>query len=228
MSSIALPAPLNHAYRFWQTTVGKKAIMAITGVVLFGFVLGHLVGNLQAFEGRAKLDAYGRLLRSFPMELYAVRFVLLLCVTLHIVTTVQLALLKNRARPVGYVKKNNAAASYASRTMYWSGPIVLAFIIYHLAQFTFLYTDSRYVEGRIYDNLVLGFQNFWISGFYIFSMILLGMHLSHGFWSMFQSVGILSPAYAPLLKRVAQVLAIVITIGFISIPVAVLAGVIHL
>ncbi len=228
MSSIALPVPLNHAYRFWQTTVGKKAIMAITGVVLFGFILGHLAGNLQAFEGRAKLDAYGVFLRSFPAELYAARIVLLICVTLHIVTTVQLALLKKRARPVAYVKKSSAAASYASRTMYWSGPIILAFVIYHLAQFTFLFTDSRYVETHIYDNLVIGFQNYWISGFYILSMILLGMHLSHGFWSMFQSVGILSPSYAPLLKRVAQLLAIVITVGFISIPVAVMAGVIHL
>lgn len=227
MSSLAIPAPFNRAYRFYQTTVGKKAIMAVTGVVLFGFILGHLAGNLQAFEGREKLNAYGVFLRRFPAELYTARIVLLICVTLHIVTTVQLALLKKRARPIGYVKKDNAAASYASRTMYWSGPIILAFVIYHLAQFTFLITNPDYAEGQIYENLVLAFSNPFISGFYIIAMVLLGMHLSHGIWSMLQSVGVLSPAYSRSIKRIAQGIALIITVGFISIPVAVLAGIIR-
>jgi succinate dehydrogenase / fumarate reductase cytochrome b subunit len=227
MSSLAVPAPLNRACRFYQTTVGKKAIMAVTGLILFGYVVGHLAGNLQAFEGREKFDAYAVFLRSMPAALYTARIVLLVAVTLHIVTTVQLASLKMKARPVGYVKKDNSAASYASRTMYWSGPIILAFVLYHLAQFTFLITDPRYVEGRVYDNLVLGFQNPVISGFYIIAMILLGLHLSHGFYSMFQSVGALSPAYTPYVKSLARALAIVITLGFISIPVAVMAGIIH-
>ncbi len=228
MSSLAIPAPLNRVYRFYQTTVGKKAIMAVSGLILFGFVMGHLAGNLQAFEGREKMDAYGVFLRSLPAALYAARFVILLAVTLHIITTIQLARLKQTARPVAYVKKNNAAASYASRTMYWSGPIIAAFVVYHLAQFTYRVTDTRFIEGHIYDNLVITFQQWYISAFYIIAMVLLGIHLSHGFWSMFQSLGIVSPAYSVYVKRLAQALAVVITVGFISIPIGVLGGVIHL
>jgi succinate dehydrogenase / fumarate reductase cytochrome b subunit len=228
MSALAIPTPLNHVYRFYQTTVGKKAIMAVTGLILFSFVIGHLAGNLQVFEGREKMDAYGVFLRSLPAALYAARIVLIISVTLHIVTTVQLARLKQTARPIGYVKKNNAAGSYASRTMYWSGPIIAAFVIYHLAQFTYRVTDTRFIEGRIYDNLVITFQQPYISILYIIAMVLLGFHLSHGFWSMFQSLGIVSPAYSPYIKLLAQALAIIITVGFISIPICVLAGVVHL
>jgi succinate dehydrogenase / fumarate reductase cytochrome b subunit len=227
MSALAVPFPLNRAYRFYQTTVGKKAIMAVTGLIMFGFVIGHLIGNLQVFEGQAKFDAYAVFLRSLPAALWATRLILLASLILHVTVTVQLALLKKSARPVGYIKKDNAAASYASRTMYWSGPIILAFVLYHLAQFTFLFTDTRYVEGRVYDNVVLGFQNPVISGFYILAMILLGLHLSHGFWSIFQSLGLASPAYSAYIKRLAQALALLITLGFISIPVAVMAGIVH-
>ena len=227
MSSLAIPAPFNRVYRFYQTTVGKKAIMAVTGLILFGFVIGHLAGNLQVFEGRQKMDAYGVFLRSLPAGLYFARTVILISVILHIVTTVQLARLKQTSRPIRYVKKNNVAASYASRTMYWSGPIVGAFVVYHLAQFTYRVTDTRFIEGHIYDNLVITFQQPYISILYIIAMVLLGFHLSHGFWSMFQSLGVISPAYSPYLKRLAQVLAILITVGFISIPIGVLAGIIH-
>jgi succinate dehydrogenase / fumarate reductase cytochrome b subunit len=227
MSSLAVAAPLNRAYRFYQTTVGKKAIMAVTGVILFAFILGHLAGNLQAFEGRAKFDSYAVFLRSIPAALYSARLIILLAVTFHIITTVQLALKKSKARPIGYVKKNNSDASYASRTMYWSGPIVAAFVVYHLAQFTFLLTDPRFQEGHVYDNLVITFQQPYISILYIIAMVLLGFHISHGIWSMFQSLGLTTPVYSPVIKGIAQLLAIAITLGFISIPVAVLAGVIH-
>jgi succinate dehydrogenase / fumarate reductase cytochrome b subunit len=139
------------------------------------------------------------------------------------VTTVQLALLGKSARGVSYVKKNNSAASYASRTMYWSGPIIAAFVVYHLAQFTFLLTGPV-LEGHPYDNVVLSFQQPLISVFYIIAMVLLGLHLSHGIWSMFQSLGVTSPTRAPFIKGAAQFIALVITLGFISIPIAVLAG----
>jgi len=223
MSSLAVPAPIDRVFRFYQTTVGKKDIMAVTGVVLFAFILGHLAGNLQVFEGQAKFDNYAIFLRSLPAALWSARIVLLVCVTLHIVTTVQLALLGKSARAVSYVKKDNAAASYASRTMYWSRPIVGAFIVYHLAQFTFLLTGPV-MEGHPYDNVVLSFQQWPISVFYIIAMVLLGMHLSHGVWSMFQSLGITSPTRSPFIKSAARLIAIVITLGFLSIPIAVLAG----
>jgi len=202
--------------------------MAVTGMILFGFILGHLAGNLQAFEGREKFDAYAQFLRSMQGALYAVRLILLAAVTLHIVTTVQLARLKMASRPDGYAKKDNSHSSYASRTMYWSGPIVAAFVIYHLLQFTFLVTDSRFVEGHVYDNLVLAFEQPAVVAAYVIAMILLGLHLSHGIYSMLQSIGVLSPVYTPFVKTAARVLALVITLGFISIPVAVMTGIIHL
>ena len=223
MSSLAVPAPIDRVYRFYQTTVGKKAIMAVTGVILFAFVIGHLAGNLQIFEGSVKFDGYALFLRSLPAALWAARIILLISVTLHIVSTVQLALLAKSARGISYVKKDNSAASYASRTMYWSGPIVGAFIVYHLAQFTFLLTGNVR-EGQAYNNVVLAFQQPLVSIFYIVAMVLLGMHLSHGIWSMFQSLGITSPTRTPFIKGAAQLIALIITLGFISIPVAVLAG----
>jgi succinate dehydrogenase / fumarate reductase, cytochrome b subunit len=228
MSSVAIGSPGARAVRFYETTVFKKAIMASTGLVLFGFVIGHMIGNLQVFEGREKLDAYGRLLHSLPGLLWTARIVLLVCVTLHIVTTVQLALLKKSARPVGYVKKDNSHSSYASRTMYWSGPIVLAFIIYHLLHFTFgVIQPGVFQYGAVYDNVVHGFQNYAISGFYILAMVLLCIHIYHGAWSMFQSLGINHPTYTPLLRKFAALMAILIAIGNISIPVAVMIGAIQ-
>jgi succinate dehydrogenase / fumarate reductase cytochrome b subunit len=226
MSSVAIGSPGARGVRFYETTVFKKAIMAATGVVLFGFVIGHMIGNLQVYEGPDKLNAYGAFLHSMPGILWTVRIVLLACVTLHIVTTVQLALLKSAARPVSYVKKDNSHSSYASRTMYWSGPIIAAFVIYHIMHFTLGLTQPEiYMEGDVYNNVVHGFQSVPVSAFYIFAMALLCMHLYHGAWSMFQSLGINHPRYTPLLRRFAAVMAFVILIGNISIPVAVLAGV---
>jgi len=227
MSSVAIGSPSAASVRFYQTTVFKKAIMAITGLILFVFVIGHMLGNLQIYEGREKLDAYGHFLHSVPEILWTVRIVLLISVTLHIVTTVQLALLKSEARPIAYVKKDNSHSSYASRTMYWSGPIIAAFIVYHILHLTLgVAQPSVYVQGAVYDNVVYGFQNYAISGFYILSMALLCIHLYHGAWSMFQSVGINHPRYTPMLRRFAAVMALIIFIGNVSIPVAVMIGVV--
>jgi succinate dehydrogenase / fumarate reductase, cytochrome b subunit len=227
MSSVAIGSPSAASVRFYQTTVFKKAIMAITGLILFVFVIGHMLGNLQIYEGREKLDAYGHFLHSVPEILWTVRIVLLISVTLHIVTTIQLALLKSEARPIAYVKKDNSHSSYASRTMYWSGPIIAAFIVYHILHLTLgVAQPSVYVQGAVYDNVVYGFQNYAISGFYILSMALLCIHLYHGAWSMFQSVGINHPRYTPLLRKFAAVMALIIFIGNVSIPVAVMIGVV--
>lgn len=198
--------------------------MAVTGLILFAFVIGHLIGNLQIYEGPEKLNAYGRFLRIEPVLLWAVRIGLLVSVLLHILMTVQLALLKTKARPVGYVKKDNSHSSYASRTMYWSGPIIALFIIYHILHLTLGVAQPGYVEGDVYHNVVAGFQNPLISGFYILAMLLLCMHLYHGVFSMFQSLGANHPVYTPLLRRFAALMAFVIAVGNISIPVSVLAG----
>jgi succinate dehydrogenase / fumarate reductase, cytochrome b subunit len=228
MSTAALGVRRNPAATFWGSTNGKKAVMAVTGAILFAFIIGHLAGNLQIFEGREKLNAYGHLLHSIGELLWPVRIVLIVSVLLHILATVQLALLKKRARPVGYSRKEAIASSYASRTMYWSGPIVLAFVIFHLLQFTagYIHPESQFIEGDVYHNVVAGFQVWWVSVWYIFSVSLLGLHLSHGISSMFQSLGFNHPKHTPVLKSAAVAVAVVIVLGYISIPISVLLGIV--
>lgn len=212
--------------RFWAATNGKKIVMAITGAILFLFVIGHMLGNLQVFEGPDKLNAYGHFLHGVPEILWAVRIVLLVSVVLHIWASVELAVRKTKARPIGYAKRENTVSSYASRTMYWSGPIILAFVIYHLLHLTagVISPGGEFVEGDVYHNVVSGFQVWYVSAWYIFSMILLGFHIRHGAWSMFQSLGINHPRHTPILKRSAAILAIVIVCGYISIPVSIMLG----
>src|ERR1700685_4603263 len=226
MSTIAAVPRDKRACGFWASTVGKKIVMAVTGVILFGFVIGHLAGNLQVYEGPAKLNAYGAFLHSIGELLWPARIVLLIAITLHIIATVQLALRKKRARPVGYSRKQAIASSYASRTMYWSGPIVLAFIIFHLLHLTagYIHPGAAYIEGDVYHNVVAGFQVWWVSVWYVFAICLLGQHLRHGLWSMFQSVGIHQPQHTAVLKKAAMVIAMLIVLGYISIPISVLLG----
>ena len=217
-----LPRPL----RFWNTTIGKKAVMAVSGVVLAGFVAGHLLGNLQIFLGPDRFNGYARTLNSLPELLWAVRVTLLAMVTLHIWSSIQLAVIKSEARPVDYVRSRPIASSYASRTMYWSGPIVAAFIIYHLMQFTFGVGGTPYMAGDPYGNVINGFRVPAVSVFYIIAIGLLCLHLRHGLSSMVLSLGFHHPRYTPRLKAAAAIIALLIFFGFISMPVAVMAGVI--
>jgi succinate dehydrogenase / fumarate reductase, cytochrome b subunit len=225
-SAIEVNSKHHRAPNFWQSTNGKKVVMAVTGGILFLFVVGHMLGNLQIFEGRERINTYGHLLHSLGELLWAVRIVLIVSVILHITATVQLALRNKKARPIGYSRKEAINSSYASRTMYWSGPIVLAFVIFHLLQFTagYIHPGSQFIEGDVYHNLVAGFSVWWVSVWYIFSICLLGLHLRHGIWSMFQSVGYNHPRHTVLLKKAAFVIALLIVLGYISIPISVLAG----
>jgi succinate dehydrogenase / fumarate reductase cytochrome b subunit len=226
MSTTAVTPHENRAPSFWQSTNGKKVVMAVTGAIMFLFIIGHVAGNLQIFEGPAKLNAYGHFLHSIGEILWIVRIVLIVAIILHITATVQLGLRNQAARPVGYSRKEAINSSYASRTMYWSGPIVLAFIIFHLLQFTagYIHPGSQFIEGDVYHNVVAGFQVWWVSVWYIIAVSLLGFHLRHGLWSMFQSVGYNHPRHTPLLKKAAFVIALLITLGYISIPISVLLG----
>jgi succinate dehydrogenase / fumarate reductase cytochrome b subunit len=212
--------------RFWQTTVGKKAVMAVTGVILFGFVVGHLIGNLQIFLPPEKINHYSNTLKSLPALVWGARIILLLAVGLHIWSSFQLWLLQRAARPVSYVKKANLNSTYASRTMLWSGPILLAFVIFHLLHLTFgaVHPGGPFDEQNVYNNIVLGFQFWPLSLFYIIAMIMLCYHLYHGLWSVFQSLGFSHPVYTPWLQLFAKIVAIVIGAGNISIPIAVLSG----
>lgn len=215
---------MDGALGFYEAPVGKKVIMAVTGVVLFGFVAGHMLGNLLIYLGPERLNGYAQLLRSSPGLLWGTRLGLLAAVALHVAASVQLALLKREARPVGYVRYQAVQASYASRTMMWSGPILLAFVVYHLLHFTFGTAHPSFNEWDVYRNVVSGFQVIPVSAAYIVAMLLLGLHLQHGLWSMFQSLGVSHPRYTPALKTLATAAAISIVAGNISIPIAVLSG----
>jgi succinate dehydrogenase / fumarate reductase cytochrome b subunit len=199
---------------FWQSTNGKKVVMAVTGAMMFVFIVGHVLGNLQMFEAPEHINAYSHFLHSLRELLWMERGALLLAVALHIIATVQLALRSQAARPIGYSRREAINSSYASRTMYWSGPIVLGYIHPH----------TQFVAGDVHYNVVAGFQVWWVSVWYIFAICLLGLHLSHGLWSMFQSVGLAHPRLSPYLRNAARAIATLIVLGFISIPISVFLG----
>ena len=224
MSAVAINSTLSRGVHFYKTTVGKKAVMAVTGLILFGFVIGHMAGNLQFFLGREVMNAYAEKLHALGPLLWAVRITLLVTVVLHIQAAIQLALLQRAARPVKYAKFTPQGSNYASRTMYWSGPILAFFIVYHLLHLTTGTAHPAYEYLNAYDNLVIGFQQPLVSIFYIVAMILLGMHLYHGVWSMFQSLGVAHPRYTPKLRAFAKLFAFVIVLGFIAVPIAILGG----
>lgn len=230
MSAIATTSQLDRAIGFYQASIGKKVVMAITGVILFGYVLGHLLGNLQIYSpDHEQINNYAKFLHSHAVLLWAVRALLFASVVLHITASVQLWLLKQKARPAAYVKKDDVPASYAARTMIWSGPIIAAFVVFHVLHLTTGSIGSlplNYIGGEmdVRTNVISGFQHPAVSFFYIIAMALLCMHLYHGLWSMFQSVGINHPRYTPVIKKFAAIFAWFIALGNISIPVAVLAG----
>jgi succinate dehydrogenase / fumarate reductase cytochrome b subunit len=230
MSSAAIPQ-VHRAVRFYEAPIGKKAVMAATGVILFGYVVGHLLGNLQIYSAdREQINRYAAFLHdpSLAGLLWGVRALLLAAVLLHITASVQLWNLKRAARPVGYVKKDDVPASYAARTMMWSGPIIAAFVVFHVLHLTVGSVLPLQELGpnhpNVRANLIGGFEHPAVAIIYIVAMLLLCLHLYHGLWSMFQSVGFSHPRFTPGLKRAAAIVAVLIAAGNISIPVAVLAG----
>lgn len=222
--------------RFYKSTVGKKAIMAITGLIGIGYVILHMVGNLQAFAGREKINAYSALLHGPGLELlWLMRVVLIVAVILHVVTSYQLTQLARAARPVAYKERDPQVSTISSRTMRWGGVLLLAFIIFHLLHFTTRQVDPagwahRFdARGRydIYGNLVASFRIWWVTALYLVAMIALGMHLWHGVWSFGRSLGVARASNTPLRRRVAPIVAVVLWLGFSLVPIAVLAGMIR-
>jgi succinate dehydrogenase / fumarate reductase cytochrome b subunit len=217
---------------FYRSSIGKKMIVAITGVILIVFVIGHLVGNLQIFLGSRWVNDYAQHLRDLGALLWLVRIVLLVAVILHIYFTIQLAIENRRARPYDYEKKDYVKATFASRHMVVSGLIVLAFIIYHLAHFTVRTTDRRFALLKadplghydVYSMMVYGFQNVYVSAFYVIGLFLLTLHLTHGASSFFQSLGLNDKKLTPRFAFGARVFAWLLFVGYTSIPVAILLG----
>ena len=227
MSTAIANTQLMRVARFYESTIGKKAVMALTGLVLFGFLIAHMLGNLQIFLGPAVMNHYAETLHGNPAVLWTVRTVLLISVVLHIWSSVQLSLIKKEARPIAYVKYKPVQSSWASRTMMLSGPIIAAFVVFHLLHLTTGTVHSHFVPLHAYENLVNGFLVVPFALMYIAAMVFIGFHLSHGAWSMFQSVGFSHPRYTPVIRRLAAVVAWVLIAGFISVPVAVLAGLVR-
>jgi len=220
----------------FRSSLGKKYIMALSGLVLFLFVIGHLVGNLQFFLGAESINRYGHFLQTNLEVIWPARIFLLAMIALHIWSAINLSIENKAARPVAYANWNPTTASYASRTMLMSGIIIFVFIIYHLLHYTaqvqyINFTGQSFVtfedpEKRhdIFKMMVVGFHNPWVSIFYIIGIGLLCLHLSHGVSSMFQSLGWKNKVYGPCLDTGARFLAWLIFLGYVSIPISVLLG----
>lgn len=218
------PAP------FYRSSIGKKIIVAVTGLVLLGFIIGHLLGNLQIFLGPEWINSYAEHLQNLGPLLWLIRAFLLVNVIAHIWFTIGLAIDNRRARPDAYAEKDYTKATVASRYMWLSGLVVLAFIVYHLAHFTFVVADPRLAVlkpdalGRhdVFSMMVYGFQNVIVSAFYVIAMFLLMLHLTHGASSFFQSLGWNDKKLTPRLAWSGRVFAWLIFLGYTSIPAAVL------
>lgn len=211
----------------YHSSIGKKYVMAITGLIGVGFVIGHMVGNLQAFPflgGEERLNAYSRSLRELGGLLWAARLTLLIAVILHIVAAYQLTRMSLASRSSNYGYWKPRGSDYASRTMRWSGPILALFIVYHLLHLTFGSVHPNFHDGEVYANVVAGFQIWYVSAFYILSMFALGLHLYHGAWSMFQSLGLNNEKLDRRLHLLAAAITFIVVAGNISVPLAVLTG----
>jgi succinate dehydrogenase / fumarate reductase cytochrome b subunit len=217
----------------YRSSVGKKQLMAVTGVVLFGFIVLHMLGNLKIFGGAESLDGYARFLREvgYPAVphgglLWAVRIALLVAVLVHIVAAFQTWAMSRNARPVGYRKNDDLSFSYASRTMRWGGVIILLFVVYHLLHFTTGQAHPDFVHGGVYHNFVVAFQSPIVLLAYLIAQAALGLHLYHGLWSATQTLGANHPKYNRLRRPAAAIVALAIFVGFVVPAVLVTVGVI--
>ncbi|MGX7824796.1 succinate dehydrogenase cytochrome b subunit [Actinokineospora sp. 24-640] len=217
--------------RLWSTTVGKKAVMAVTGIVLLLYVVAHMLSNLKAFVGPESLDGYGRFLREFldPVLghggfLWVARTVLLAAVVLHMTAAVQLARRARRARPVGYAHRPRVQGGYAARTLRWGGVIIALFVVYHILDLTVGVLNPHGVPGEIHASVVAGFGRWYVVAAYTLAVVALGFHIRHGMWSALRSLGARRTALA---HTAALGVAAAVTVGFLSVPYAVLLGVIH-
>lgn len=210
---------------FWASTIGKKIVMGVTGLIMVGFVIAHMAGNLQVFLGAEKLNAYAAMLHGPLAEAtLALRVVLLVSVVLHIVAAVQLTRLDNAARPAGYARKAPQAATLASRTMRWGGVILAVFIVLHLLHFTTGDIHPDFIKGDVYHNLTTSMKTPWIAIGYLVAMVALGLHLFHGAWGSFRSLGLFEPSPTPRARPVALVIAWVVWLGFSIVPFAIVLG----
>jgi len=225
---------VNPLFRFLSSSIGRKWVVALTGLALFGFVVGHLVGNLQVFLGPEPLNRYGAFLQGLGELLWAIRFGLLAMLVLHVIFTIKLRGENRAARPEGYAVTKRRAATPAARAMLLSGLMVLCFIIFHLLHFTTHNVDPSFAtlhdaKGRhdVYRMMILGFLNPWASAFYLLGVGLLALHLNHGIQSLCITLGLSSGKLRPLWEKGGVAFSWLIFLGYSSIPVAVLTKVVR-
>jgi len=212
----------------WDSSVGKKVIMAVTGLIMVAYLIIHVLANLLVFQGPSKINAYSAFLHGAGGALWAVRLVLLGALVLHVVAAVQLAGRGFDARPVGYAAgREPQVSTWASRTIRWGGGLILVFLVYHILHFTVGTAHPEFVEGDPYHNVSSGFHNLGVVIVYLVAMAAVGLHLYHGLWSSGRSLGMSPPSLNPFRRTAALVLALVIWLGFTVIPLAVYAGVVR-
>jgi len=219
---------MNRVLGLWGTSVGKKAVMAVTGLVMIAYLITHVLANLLVFQGPAKINAYSRFLHGTGGALWGARLVLLACVVLHIVAAVQLTGRRQAARPIDYATgRQPQVSTLASRTIRWGGGLILVFLVYHIMHFTLGTVHPTFVEGDPYHNVAAGFANPLVVLFYEVAMVAVGLHLYHGIWSSGRSLGMSSPSPHPLRRQLALALSVIVWAGFTVIPIAVYMGTIR-
>ncbi|MFB6835820.1 succinate dehydrogenase [Streptomyces sp. NPDC056361] len=224
------PAP---SRGFWSSTLGKKTVMAVSGLIMLGYLVAHVAGNLKVFFGPEEFNAYGHWLRVMgapvlhhAWALWIVRIVLVAAVVAHAVSAYQLSRRDLKARPTAYVHRRKRA-SYATRTMRWGGIVLALFIVWHILDLTTGTVHAGgFEEGKPYQNVVDTFSTWYGNVVYIVAMLAVGLHVRHGFWSAAQTLGVGNARRERLLRALADGLAFVLTAGFVSVPVAVMTGVV--
>lgn len=215
----------------WNSSIGKKYVMAVTGLIMIAFLILHMLGNLKIFFGPTDFDHYAAWLRTIGEPvlheswfLWIQRVVLLIAVLLHIAAAAQLSRRDLAARPIKYAHGQRPRATFATRTMRWGGVILALFIIWHILDFTVGTVNPDFEEHRAYHNVVASFETWWINIIYIVAMLAVALHINHGFWSASQTLGYNSPRRDKALKATGSVLAFVVAVGFLAVPIGVMTG----
>lgn len=206
------------------STIGRKLLMAVTGAILLAFLVGHVTGNLLVFAGAERLNAYAKFLHGSPGLLWGTRAALLASVAVHIGAWLRLLARSRAARPVPYAVRPRPGTTAGARTMMITGPLLLVFVVYHLLHFTFGSAHPDFRAEDVYHNVVTAFRQAPVAAAYLVAMAALGLHLAHGIWSAFQTVGLNHPAHDRRIRMAGAALALAVAGGFAAIPVAILAG----
>ena len=224
--------------RLYRSSIGAKLVMALTGVALFGFVIVHLLGNLQIFAGREAINAYGVKLRSFGPMLWIARLGLIAIAGLHVATALRIMRANDAARPVAYAMRANRQVKAQTRFMATSGLLLLGYALFHLAHFTWGFVNGasfrlteRLADGTtrhdVYSMMVIEFRVWWVSAAYLAAMVGLALHLCHGIPSFFQTLGLAHPRYDGAIRLAGPVVATLVFAGYAAIPVAALLGILE-